>query len=123
MKKDQSFHDHVVYDLLEDTPGITSRPMFGGWSVYKNGVVFGIIADGELYFKADEQDHAKFEKLGSHPFRYSRKDSKSITMSYWLVPEEIMEDRTELPRWVDRAVTVSEDTVGGRLRNRKKRSK
>ncbi len=101
MKRDQSFHDYVVGDLLAEIPGITSRAMFGGWGIYRNGKVFAIIADGRLYFKVGDHNRADFEALGSQPFRYQGK-TKEITMSYWELPEEIAEDRERLREWVDR---------------------
>jgi DNA transformation protein len=107
MKQDPSFRDYVVQDLLEGIPGIGSRAMFGGWGIYKDGVIFAIIVDGALYFKVDESNRADFERLESRPFVYSRGKHQSTTMSYWLVPEEIMEDHEELARWVERSVQVS----------------
>jgi len=106
MPKDQSFHDYVARDLLADISGITSRAMFGGWGIYKNGVFFALIADGELYFKVDEQNQADFEKLKSHPFVYMGA-KKPMTMAYWLLPEEIMEDKTKLQQWVENSVSAT----------------
>ena len=34
---------------------IRVRSMFGGHSVYKDGVIVAIIVDDELYFKVNEQ--------------------------------------------------------------------
>lgn len=107
MKKDQEMHDFVVHDLLGTIPGITSKAMFGGWGIYKDGYIFAIIADGELYFKVGESTKADFESHGSHPFAYVSGGEKNSTMSYWLVPEEILEDSETLHTWVDNAVTVS----------------
>ncbi|HKY64385.1 MAG TPA: TfoX/Sxy family protein [bacterium] len=107
MKQDQSFRDYVVQDLLGNIPGIHSRAMFGGWGIYKDGVIFAIIVDGALYFKVDESNREEFERRESRPFVYSRGKHRSTTMSYWLVPEEIMEDPEELDRWIERSVQVS----------------
>ena len=81
--------------------------MFGGWAIYKGGTIFGIIAGGELYFKVDDENRVEFEKLESHPFIYTKKDGKQIAMSYWLVPEEIIEDRDKLLVLVEQSVAVS----------------
>jgi DNA transformation protein len=105
-RKDQSFHDYVVSDLLGDFEGITSRSMFGGWGIYKDGFIFAIIFDGELYFKADEMNRPDFEKLDSHPFVYKQGEQKS-TMSYWLLPAEVQEDREMLIAFVNKSVAVS----------------
>jgi len=81
--------------------------MFSGHGIYKDGLIFAIIADGALYFKADEKAEPDFKKYGSEPFIYPMKNGKATTLSYWLLPEEIMEDREVFPDWVERAVGAS----------------
>ncbi len=105
-KKDDTFHEYVM-DVLSDIPGITSRAMFSGYGIYKDGIIFAIIADGALYFKADTETEADFKEYGSGPFTYPMKNGKTTTLSYWLLPEEIMENRELLPEWVERAVAAS----------------
>lgn len=110
MPRDTTFHDYVVHDLLATMPGITSRAMFGGWGIYRDEKIFAIIVEGELYFKVDDTNRADFEKFGSdrsHAFVYAKVGGKTATMSYWLVPEEVMEDREKLFDFVDKAVAVS----------------
>ncbi len=102
MKKDQGLRDLVVEDLLMGVANITSRAMFGGWGLYKDGKIFGIIADGVVYLKLAEAHRAAFETLGSHPFQYSRKDGKATTMGYWSVPDEVLEEREAFGEWVGR---------------------
>lgn len=97
----------MMHDLLGGMPDIVSRPMFSGWGIYKNGIIFAIIADGELYFKADGESKKDFERLGSMPFLYSMKNGKTATLSYWVLPEEIREDQRELEQWIARAVEAS----------------
>lgn len=106
--RDITFHDYVLYDLLGDIPGIASRAMFSGWALYKDGVVFGIIAAGELHFKADETIYDELARAGSRAFAYKRGDGKTVTMSYWSVPEEIMEDKDSFRMWTARAVEISQ---------------
>lgn len=106
MKRNYEFHDYVVYDILGDIPGITSRAMFGGYGIYRNGKIFAIIVGGELYFKAGENTVTDFKKLGSRQFAYKKKDGKKYKMNYWLLPEEIMEDRERLELWIDSACRV-----------------
>lgn len=111
MAVDRAFHDHVVHDLLADVTGISSRSMFGGWGIYRDGIFFAIITDGELYFKVDGTNRPAFERRNSRPFVYER-DGKPITMSYWLVPEEILEDRDELVAWAEASVAVGRRAKG-----------
>ena len=107
MKKSTEFHDYVVYDVLGGISGITSRAMFGGYGIYKNGEIFAIIADSELYFKVDENTVLDFKKLGSSQFTYKKKDGKKYAMNYWLLPEEIMEDKERLESWVFAATVTT----------------
>lgn len=99
-----SFHDYVVRDLLAGLPGITSKRMFGGWGLYKAGVIFGIIVNGELYFKVDESNQKEYEVLGSRPFVYTKKAGKPVSMSYWFVPGAVLENRPKLYAWVEQSV-------------------
>ena len=106
MARDREFHDYVMHDAFSGLGGITSRPMFGGYGIYKNGVFFALIAEGELYFKVDDINLKFFEELSSAPFVYESR-GKSMTMSYWKLPEEIMENKIELPIWIERSVSAA----------------
>ncbi|MBI2094614.1 MAG: TfoX/Sxy family protein [Candidatus Omnitrophica bacterium] len=112
MKTKSSFLEYVLRDAMQEIPGIMAKAMFGGYGLYKNDVVFGIIADDELYFKVDEANRAEYEKRGSRPFTYVGKNRKRITMSYWEVPAEILEDRALLAEWVGVSVAISQRRGG-----------
>ncbi len=103
MKQDGGFYEWVCHDLFDGIKDITSRRMFGGYGFYLRGNIFAIIADGRLYFKADAAAISDFQKHGSTPFQYSAKDRTKVTMGYWELPEEIMEDRAALTTWITRA--------------------
>ncbi len=118
-KKDQSFHDYVIGDLLGGIEGIASRSMFGGWGIYKGGLFFAIIINGELYFKVDDANRADYEQLGSHPFVYTQGKSKSTTMSYWLLPVEVQEDREMLVAFVNKSVAASHNAKATKGKKRK----
>ena len=106
MARDVEYHEFVMDEILSGISGIHSRPMFGGWGIYKEGVFFALIADGQLYFKADASNKKDFEELGSELFIYEAK-GKSISLSYWLLPEEIMTDKQKIAEWVDKSVMAS----------------
>ncbi|MBI5644609.1 TfoX/Sxy family protein [Candidatus Kaiserbacteria bacterium] len=115
MARDNEFHDYVMGDVLSDITEITSRAMFGGWGIYKDKKIFALIADGELFFKVGDSNRADYESRGSRPFQYTN-NGKTYSMSYWLLPEEIMQDRDELVEWVEKAARV-----GGEQSQKKKR--
>jgi len=105
----KEFHDYILYDVFPALPDISSKGMFGGFGIYKNGFIFAIItAESELYFKTDEVLKEKFRKYESHPFVYAgHKNKEPIEMPYWSLPEEIMEDTDELLLWIEDSVEVS----------------
>ncbi len=113
------FVDYVLHDAMQGIRGLTARAMFGGYGLYKDGVVFGIIADDELYFKVDEKNLPQYKERGSQPFKYEGKNRKVIAMSYWEVPAEILEDRERLGEWVDASVAASRRKAKTKKKNRR----
>ena len=107
-----SFVDYVTDDLLGGTSGVRSRAMFGGYGIYKNDTIFAIIVDDELYYKVDDSNRRDFEKLNSEPFTYAAKGRKRVTMSYWKLPAEVMDDSQLLEEWTDKAMRVAIKRAG-----------
>ena len=106
MQKNE-FLTYILEDILDDIPDITSRAMFGGYGIYREGIIFAIIADNQLYFKVGESNRADYEVMDSEPFVYQYGNHKKTTMSYWLVPEEIMLNKDRIKEWINKSVTVS----------------
>lgn len=102
----KEFVEYVVHDLLAGISGVTARAMFGGHGLYRNGVIFGIIVEGEVYFKVDDVLQKKYEELGSKPFTYDR-DGKICAMRYWVVPSQVSVDRELLDQWVSWSCALS----------------
>ncbi len=101
------FIEYVLHDAMQGIDGLTAKAMFGGHGLYKDGVVFGIIADDQLYFKVDVKNLPQYKERGSQPFKYEGKNRKLIALSYWEVPAEILEDRELLAEWVEASVAAS----------------
>jgi DNA transformation protein len=80
--------------------------MFGGFGIYKNGIIFGIIAENELYFKVDEMLAEFFKKHGGEFFTYES-NGKKFKMSYSKVPSEILENSELLKKWVELSFNVA----------------
>ena len=49
--------------------------MFGGYGVFLDGVMFGLIADGDLYLKVDDANREDFVSGRSRPVRLRRQGS------------------------------------------------
>jgi DNA transformation protein len=97
--------DYVI-DALTPLGHARARSMFGGYGLYLDGLITGIIAWDMLYLKVDDGNRADYESAGSQPFTYDGR-GKPIAMSYWEVPAEIIEDPERLRDWALRARAAS----------------
>ncbi|TGG94875.1 TfoX family protein [Natronospirillum operosum] len=77
---------------------VSARRMFGGYGLYHDGVMFGLVADSTLYLKVDAINKPDFERKGLGPFEFN-KSGKLIKMSYYQAPEEIMDDLELAAQW------------------------
>jgi len=91
-----------LHDLFSGFAPVTTRAMFGGHGVYRDGVIIGIVIDEAIYLKVDDATRAAFEAVGSQPFMYEAK-GKSVPMSYWSVPEDVLDSPQEFRPWAQRA--------------------
>ena len=94
-------------DVLGHIPGVTSRAMFGGYGIYKNGVIFALIAYEKLYFKSDETVENTFKSAGGTQFEYSKGNHKFTKMRYWTIPQEDMDDPNKVSTWVEKSYLAS----------------
>ena len=97
MNEARAFPDHVI-DLLEGFGRCEARRMFGGFGIFHRGLMFGLIADGSLYLKADAESRPQFETEGSEAFTYYKK-GKPYKLSYYLAPEAFFEDADACRQW------------------------
>lgn len=97
MTASREFLDYLV-DLLRPFGPVSIRRMFGGAGVYRDGLMFALVAYDTLYFKVDDQTRPAFERAGMGPFTYEGK-AEPVTMSYFQAPSEAMEDADLLAGW------------------------
>lgn len=100
MAKLDTFKDFVL-DQLHGARSVTSRSMFGGYGLYRGDTFFGVIYQGRLYFKTDEQSVEEYRARGMEFFRPNAKQSLK---SYYEVPADIVEDAEQLVEWARRAL-------------------
>ena len=97
-------------DYLQDQFSIVGevsiRKMFGGAGLYFEGVMFGLVADETVYLKADAHTRKAYESKGMGPFIYDGK-GKPISMSYYQLPEDILEDQDHIQDWALQAIQVA----------------
>jgi len=91
--------------VLEQLGAVTSKSMFGGHGILREGVMFAIVdSGGRLYFRADETTAADYEAASSarHP-----------RMPYREVPPAVRAKPGQLIEWAETAADVA-------ARNRKR---
>ena len=93
---------NYIKDLLGPFGVDKMRAMFGGYGLYKGGLMIALIAENELYFKAGPDEAKIFEAAGSEPFTYDAGDKK-VKMSYFKVSQEVIEDDETIKKWLDLA--------------------
>ena len=98
------FRDFVL-DQLARIPQLRWKAMFGGVGLYSADAFFGIVAADELFFKVDDSNRAAYVAAGSEPFRPVA--ARPVSMSYWRVPIEILEDPGELAAWALAAIRAA----------------
>jgi DNA transformation protein len=96
----------LLRDALSGLGPVSVRRMFGAAGIYADGVMFGLIADDTLYLKADEETKRAFEEEGLEPFVYVGR-GKTIAMSYWSIPERLLDDPEEMVEWARIALSVA----------------
>ncbi len=102
--------DYLAYvlDQLRPFGNVVARRMFGGVGLYADGFFFGII-DDTVYFKVDDSNRADYEVRGCRKFTATMgKDrDKAVSMSYFAVPEDVLEDPDDLKVWARKALAVA----------------
>jgi DNA transformation protein len=99
MTMSPEFRDYLL-DQLEPFGPVAAKRMFGGGGLFRDGTMFGLIADDVLFLKVDEKNQADFEDRGMDPFTYDKKSRKEpVQLSYWECPTDVLEDPDELCQW------------------------
>lgn len=99
MATDRAFVDYLL-ELLEPLPGITAKRMFGGYGLFRDGLMFGLVTDSTLYFKVDDHNRALFAARELTPFVYTAK-GKPVTMSYYEAPGEVLDNSDDMVEWAE----------------------
>jgi DNA transformation protein len=97
---------NFVVDQLSRWGPVSIRRMFGGAGLYRDGKMFGLIADDVAYLKVDDSNRDDFVKAGSSPFNPFPEKVKTIVMSYYEIPPEVLENPDELAQWAARSLAI-----------------
>ncbi len=99
------FAEYVV-ELMAGWAPVSARRMFGGCGLYREGLMFALIVEDQLYVKTDAHNVTQFERAGSRPFVYENKE-RTVQMSYWSAPEGCLESPAEMREWCHSAYAAA----------------
>jgi DNA transformation protein len=96
-----------IKEQLSGFGQVTVRRMFNGAGIFREGLMFALIADETLYLKADASSQGEFQALSLPPFTYGARGGKRTIMSYWRAPEACLDDRDEMAEWACKAFAAA----------------
>ncbi len=86
---------------------IEIKRMFGGAAVYSHDLIFALLDDGVVWLKADEVNAPLLQAAGARQFTYPTKDGKAMTMAYWSLPENAVDDAAEAVDWARQSIDAA----------------
>ena len=97
---------NYVKEVFEGIGSVQTRKMFGGYGLFYDGLMFGLLADDTLYLKTDKAIESHFTARGLEQFTYDKR-GRPVKMSYFMAPEELFEDPEEAAIWARRSIEAA----------------
>lgn len=116
MPLSRGYLDYVL-EQLAPLGAVRARRMFGAAGLYCEDLFFGIVSGDTLYLRTDERSRPGYVARGMEPFR-PYPDRPEVSMSYFAVPADVLEEPGELALWGRGAVQAARQASGGRRRGR-----
>ena len=113
-----SYRSYVLELLGRAVPPVRARAMFGGVGLYAGDVFFALISDDVLYLRVDDKTRTEYETLGMPAFRPF--EDHGPVMSYYQLPEEVLEDTEALREWANRAIAAARAQRSGPKKRKRK---
>ena len=95
-----AFADFVL-EVLGSWRPVTAKRMFGGHGIYHAGLMFALIADGQLYLKVDDESRPAFEAEDLQAFVYEAKGQR-VSLSYFRAPDAMLDESDVAREWAER---------------------
>jgi DNA transformation protein len=100
---------------------ITMRRMFGKTGVFCDGLMLGMVNDNMLYFRVDDGSRSTLKETESMPPLNYEKQGRTIDLSFWRVPERLLDDSDELLIWARAALAAARRVATKRERGPSRR--
>ena len=97
------------------------RRMFGATGVFRDGVMFAIVADDTLYVRVDADNRATFAEAAAEPPLSYEKQGRRVDLAYWRVPDRLLDEPEELLTWARAALAAARRVAAARRKAGTKR--
>jgi DNA transformation protein len=105
MAVSESYTNYILDQLSEFEGDILAKKMFGGIGIFCDAMMFAMITRDEVFMlKTDQSNVDDFKNAGMQPFVYK---GKIGTMPYYTVPENIVEQPSELKIWAEKSFAIA----------------
>jgi DNA transformation protein len=115
-----SYREYVA-DQLSSLPGVVIKRMFGGLGLYFDETMFAVVDDDTIYLRVDDETRPEFVKRDMSPFQPVRSDPKRVSLNYYQLPAEVLEDGEALVVWARRAIQAAKSPTAAVVRRAKKK--
>ena len=96
-----------VLEQFAGLRGLTSGRFFGGVGFAFEGVQFGMIIQGTLYFVVDDTTRPKYLERGSRCFSFDKRDRRVESKRYYSVPADVIDDADELVALARESIAIA----------------
>jgi len=101
------FHAFVG-ELFAPMGPVRIKRMFGGAGVFREGLMFALVAGDTVYLKTDTALRSDLLSQGSEAFLWTRRGTGDmIDMGYVSLPSSAMDDPDEASAWARRALAAA----------------
>ncbi|MDQ2892574.1 MAG: TfoX/Sxy family protein [Pseudomonadota bacterium] len=95
-----------VEEAMVPIGAVTRRAMMGGATLYCDGTIFAIIADGQMWFKADAETDAIWDATAAERFTFTMREGRTGSMNYRRAPDECYDDPGTMREWASLALAA-----------------
>ena len=93
-----------VQEALEPLGPVTMRKMMGAAVLYLDGIIFAVLDEEAVWFKADAESAAIWDAAGCERFTFTGKDGRTEVMNYRRAPSDVYDEAEAMQRWASLAV-------------------
>jgi DNA transformation protein and related proteins len=92
-----------VQEALEPLGPVTMRRMMGAAVLYLDGIIFAVLDEEAVWFKADAESAAIWDSAGCERFTFTGKDGRVEVMNYRRAPSDVYDDAEAMQHWASLA--------------------